>query len=90
MFMKNDFIFKEDGMQDEYTKVFKNVEHLFKANGGDKDALKFMIQLNEEERKKILDDMQYRLLLLALQERAVSDLEIKYFDDDGNLKEIKN
>ena len=85
MFQKDNFIFKENGMEDEYAEIFKTAKHIFKINGGDKDAIQFMIMLNEEEKKKILDDMQYRLLLLSLQERAVSDLETKYFDEDGNL-----
>lgn len=90
MFQKDNFIFKENGMEDEYIEIFKTVEHMFKVNGGDKDALKFMIQLNEDGRKKLLDDIQYRLLLLSLQERSITDLEMKYFDNNGNLKEIKN
>lgn len=74
MLIKEYFIYKENGMIDEYNKILDSLNRLFKANGGNKEALKFLYKLLEDDKKKFEDEIELKSLEFILRERALSEI----------------
>ncbi len=74
MMIKDYFIYKETGMEDEYKKILASEHHLFKANGANKEASTFLYKLLKEERTRMIESIEQKSLEFILRERALGEI----------------
>jgi len=74
MLIKDFFIYKKEGMEDEYKKILRSELHMFKVNGGDKIALNYMMGLLKQSNTELLENIKTKTLELLLRERALGEI----------------